>query len=216
MKIKSILFILVLCMSPLLVQAQGIGTTVRTTEYADFKPAMVRTVKGQVVTVGQANILLKRSTLIYRSASRRILEAAMGNIQSVDFDDRHYDRIDSMLAWRVDTLGSNALYCVKRIDMEALKNIIINNRQMTDVELNSLQLGITTLDISDSDLVYPLVYNYFFKLDGKFVRCQERELNRHVSKQRRQAYKVALSMPNFSWTSRQSLMDVLRAIAGGK
>jgi hypothetical protein len=215
MKIKHILMTILLAAAPLAMTAQGTATTKRTTEFAEFKPALVLTANGQRLTVPEANILLKRSSLIYLSQGRRTMEAATANIRAVDFSDRHYERIDSLLAWRVDSVGDNALYCVTRIDIEALKNNIINNRQMTDLQLNSLLLDVTTVGPNDSDLVYPLVNIYYFKLKGKFVRCHERELYRHVPKDRRHDYEVALSMPNFSWTSRQSLMDVLRSITTG-
>lgn len=202
----------VLSAAPLWAMAQGTSTSKRTTEFADFKPALVQTTKGQVLKVPQANILLKRSSLIYRSMGSRTMEAATDIISSVDIEGRHYERIDSLLAWRVDTVGDNALYCVTRIDREALRNNIINSQQMTDLQLNSLLLDVTTVGPNDSDIVYPLVNTYYFKLKGKFVPCHERELYRHVPKSRRHDYKVALSMPDFSWTSRKSLMDILRNI----
>lgn len=210
---RKLLFTMLLACLQLCAWSQTPGMTKYTIQWKDYRPAIVTTTDGKKVTVGQANILLKRSTLVYRSVLRNhIMEAQMDNIKCVDFGDRHYERIDTTLAWRVDTVGKNALYCVTKIDQHAFRQNLINNRQMTNVELNTEYVETATLDPADSDIEYPVVNIYYYYLNGKFVLCHERELYRHVPKAMRERYKVALSMPDFSWSSPKSLLNVLRSI----
>lgn len=192
--------------------AQGPDTSHRITAYPKFKPASITMMNGKVVTVARANVFLKGSRLVYHNISGKTMEARIENIRTVDFDDRHYERIDTMLAWRVDTVGANALYCVSKIDMASLRNRIINSRDMTNIDVGNDLLNFTTLDIDPETLEYPIINVFYFYYHGKMIPAHEREVMRRIPKERLYDYNVITSQSTFSWTDRQSLLDLLRRI----
>ncbi len=185
----------------------------RTMAYPTFRAALVTLTSGKVVTAPLANVLLKGSVLVYRNPQGRVMEANRKTIKSVDFEDRHYERIDTMLYWRVDTVGDNALYVATYIDMASLRQQILNGRDMTDVQLNSLVLSSTAITINEEDLELPYTNVYYYRYRGKWLRVHERNIDHALPRNKRQAYKVALSMPGFSWTDPHRLMDLLRSIS---
>lgn len=193
--------------------AQIEDTSHRITAYPQFKRASITMMNGKVVTVAQANVFLKGSKLIYHNISGKTMEARLANIKTVDFDDRHYERIDTMLAWRVDTVGGNALYCVSKIDMASLRNNIINNRDMTNVDLSNDLLNFTTLDIDIETLEYPLINVYYYYYNGKMIPVHEREITRRIPKAKLYDYKVVTSQSTFSWTNSRSLLELLKKIS---
>lgn len=190
----------------------AVDTLHRVTAFAEWQPALVTLNDGRRVTAPQANIFLKRSSLIYRNSLGRTMEALTDGIATVDIGGRHYARVDSLLCWQVDTVGQNALYCCTRIDLPSLRQQILNSRDMTDVQLNSLLMSTTTVDARDEDIDYPMINIYYYWYRGRWVRAHERALSRVVPKSCRGAYKTALAMPTFSWTDAHSLMEVLRSI----
>ncbi|MBR4240576.1 MAG: hypothetical protein IKQ03_14410, partial [Prevotella sp.] len=99
----------------------------RVTEYAEFKPAVIHLVTGKDVSTPLANIFLKNSTLVYKSGTKT-KEAFTNNLKSVEFDDRTYYRIDSVLAYRVDSVGTGQLFCARVIDMPTFRRMVLNNR----------------------------------------------------------------------------------------
>lgn len=198
----------------LTVRGQATLTSRHVTAYDQFKPAVLELEDGRTLKVPYGNVFLKNSGFVYRHTPKsRVMEASMGSIKSVDFDDRHYVRIDSVLAWRVDTVGQNALYCVTRIDLDALRNTIINSRDMTDIQLNSFLVSATKLDVTEENIDYPVVNVYYYLYRGKLFKVHERELSRRLSKDKRREVKVAMSLPGFSWTDPKVLMDLLRRIS---
>lgn len=188
-------------------------TSSRVTAFEKWQPALVALKTGKVVRAPKANIFLKKSSFIYQNMSGKTMEVPTENIKSVDIDGRHYVPIDSMLYYRVDTVGKNALYCCTRIDIQSLNQQIINSRDFTNVQLGSDFLNTTTVDAHDGDFDYPLAYIYYYYWNGKWVRVHERTLWHALPKSLRQEYKVAMSLPDFSWTSVKSLMDMLRRIS---
>lgn len=185
----------------------------RTMAYANFRPALVTLTSGKVVKAAQANVLLKGSVLVYRNPQGRIMEANRATVKSVDFDDRHYERIDTLLFWRVDTVGDNALYRATYIDMASLRQQILNSRNMTDMQVNSLMLSSTALMANEEDLELPYTDVYYFRYRGKWVKVHERYIDHALPRNKRQAYKVAVAMPGFSWSNPRSLISLLRAIS---
>lgn len=184
----------------------------RVTAFEKWQPAVVTLIDGKAVTVRQANIFLKNSTLLYRNSRGKAMQALMRNIKSVDISGRHYERIDSMLFWRVDTVEQNALFCSTYIDIQALHQQILNSRVMTNLELSSEFLSTTSVEAGDDSFEYPLRNMYYYRYNGKWVRAHDRALWRVLPKSKRQDYKIALSIPGFSWTNPNSLMDLLKRI----
>lgn len=193
--------------------AQDDSTQHRTMAYANYRPALVTLTTGKVVKAPLANVFLKGSVLVYRNPQGRVMEANRKTIKSVDFEDRHYERIDTMLYWRVDTVGDNALYVATYIDMASLRQQILNGRDMTDVQVNSLMLSSTAITVNEADLELPYTNVYYYRYRGKWLRVHERDIDHALSRGKREACKVALSMPGFSWTDPHSLMDLLRSIS---
>ena len=79
-------------------------TTTSLTIYQEFQPATIHLVDGKQLRVGLANIFLKNSSLLYKSG-QETKEANMKTLVKVEFKDRTYFRIDSVLAYQVDTAG---------------------------------------------------------------------------------------------------------------
>ncbi len=193
--------------------AQSDTLSRRTMAFATFRPAVVTQANGKTVNAPQANVFLKGSVLVYRNPQGRVMEANRRTVRSVDFAERHYERIDTMLYWRVDTVGSNALYCATYIDMLSLRQQILNSRNMTDVQMNSLMLSSTALTANDEDFDLPYTNVYYYRYHGKWVRVHERDIDHALPRNKRQAYKLALSMPGFSWSDPHSLLELLRSIS---
>lgn len=188
-------------------------TSHRVTVFPSWQEAVVTLATGKKLLVPQANIFLKRSTLIYNSSRGKAMEVPVRNLLSVEIGGRHYERIDSMLFYRVDTVGQNALFCCTRINMDALQQQIINSRVMTNIQFDAQMLNTSTLGVDAKDMDYPIVNIYYYRYRGRWVRAHDRELWRVLPKSKQQDYRIALSLPGFSWTNRESLMDLLRRIS---
>lgn len=193
--------------------AQSDTLSRRTMAFATFRPAVVTLVSGKTVNAPQANLFLKGSVLVYRNPQGRIMEANHRMVSSVDFEERHYERIDTMLYWRVDSVGANALYCATYIDMASLRQQILNSRNMTDVQMNSLLLSSTALTANDEDFDLPYTDVYYYRYRGKWVKVHERYIDHALPRNKRQAFKLTVAMPGFSWADPRSLLDLLRNIS---
>lgn len=207
--IKNVIIILCLMFSLGSLQAQN--TSRQITEYADFKPAVIHLTTGKDVSMPKANIFLKNSALLYRSGAKT-KQARTANVKSVDFGDRTYVRIDTLLAYRVDSVGTNALFCARLIDMAAFNSMIINNRQITNLSIGE-QVSMTALElVNEEDVEYPIVNHYYFSYGGKVVRAHDREVLRLTPKPLRRNYWTVVREAGFSWNSEASLLKLLRAI----
>lgn len=196
--------------------ASAQSTTTALTVYREFQPATIHLVDGRQLKVGFANIFLKNSSLLYKSG-QETKEANLKTLTKVDFKDRTYYRIDSVLAYQVDTVNHQQLYCAQRIDFEAWKGLLANNRQMTNYSLSDLlsndMLSFDTVDISaEQDIHFPLVNIYYLQIDGQYVLAHERNLKRVLNKEKRRLMQSAMIAPNFSWTSEESLLMLLKLI----
>lgn len=205
--VKTLFFLLVLL--PLTAMAQT--TTTSLTAYREFQPATIHLADGRQLKVGFANIFLKNSSLLYKSG-QETKEANVKTLVKVDFSDRTYYRVDSVLAYQVGTVGQQHLYCAQRIDFEAWRGLMVNNRIMTNLSVGDL-LSYTATSLTDEqDIHFPLVNVYYFQIDGKYVLAHERNLKRVLNKEKRRLMTSVMSEPGFSWTSEASLLKLLKYI----
>ena len=187
------------------------------TVYHDFRPATVYLTSGRKTSIPLANIFLKNGALLYMS-NDNIMEADMSTLLRVEFEDRTYIRIDSMLCYQVDSVGNDALFCTKVIDINAYKQSRANSANITNLDLTSLtstssSLSYNTIEATDkSELQFPVVNVYYYRLNDKFVRVHERHLKRALSKEKRQIMESVMNMPGFTWTNEKYLMMILEKI----
>lgn len=189
------------------------GTHRRITLFDKFQPAIIQMERGNAVTVTQANIFLKNSTLLYKEAQGHILQARRERIKSVVIAGHYFERIDTLLAERLDTVGANAVFRVMLIDQEALDRFVENNRVVTDMSLQDYT-GATTVELfSEDEIEYPVISLYFVRYNGKVVRAHERELKRLITKDQRRAFTTVIQSDNFSWNNPESLSRMLKALS---
>ena len=184
------------------------------TVYPDFRPATILLTDGSKLKVPLANIFLKNSSLLYMSGELA-KEADLKNVRQVEFDDRTYIRIDSLLAYQVGVVGENALYCAKVIDLQSYKQTIANSANITNLDLSNItnMLSFNTIDAIGKDSVqFPIIPIYYYRLDNQFVLVHERHLKRFLSKEKRRLMESAMNLPKFSWTDEKSLMKMLEML----
>lgn len=187
------------------------------TAYHDFRPATVYLTSGRKTSIPLANIFLKNGALLYMSGDN-IMEADMSTLLRVEFEDRTYIRIDSMLCYQVDSVGNDALFCTKVIDIKAYKQSRANSANITNLDLTALtttssSLSYNTIEATDiSELQFPIVNVYYYRLNDNFVRVHERHLKRALSKEKRRIMESVMNMPGFTWTNEKYLMMILEKI----
>ncbi len=211
---KLVLSATVLLMAALRVAAQEV--TPQLTAFPEFRPATATMADGKKMDIPMANIFLKNSSLLYISGELT-KEANTKNLLRVDFKDRSYIRIDSVLAYQVDTVGKNALFCAKVLDLKAYKQLLINNSNITNLNMNDLlsmnMLQYTTVDIGDTqDIHFPVIPLYYYRINDKFVLVHERHLKRFFDKENRRRMESVMNMPGFSWTNEEFLLKILEVI----
>lgn len=181
------------------------------TVYKEFRPAKVMLADGKILNLSLANIFLKNSSLLYKSGLET-KEANMNTVLRVDFKDRSYLRIDTLLAYQVDTVNHDVLYCAQMIDMDSYRQQIANNREITSLDLNDM-IGYTTVDLqNEQDIHFPIKNVFIFRINGNFVVAHERSLKRLLTKEKRRILASAMAMPGFSWNDEKSLMNLLKMI----
>lgn len=211
---KLVLSATVLLMAALGVAAQEV--TPKLTAFPEFRPATAYLADGKKLDIPMANIFLKNSSLLYLSGELT-KEADTKNLMRVDFKDRSYFRIDSVLAYQVDTVRSYALYCAKVLDIKAYKQLIINNSNITNLDINDIMsnnmLQYTTVDIGDAqDIHFPVIPLYYYKINNKYVFVHERHLKRFFDKENRRRMESVMNLPGFSWTDESFLLKILEVI----
>jgi len=185
--------------------------TTQATLYRNFKPSVITLNDGRKLSQSFTNIFLKNSSLLYLKGEYT-MEANMDNIVAVDFDDRSYIKIGEQLAYVVDTLGSNGLYCVELFDKESYERNLKNNVNISSLDLGD-QISMSTIDMNnEEDYKLPVFRHYYYLLNGEFVKVHERELGRKISKEQRTMMKRIIGMPDFSWQSEESLKTLLKAL----
>jgi hypothetical protein len=206
---KRLVLFLLLATGALTMSAQT--TTTSLTEYQSFQPATIHLVDGKKLKVGFANIFLKNSSLLYMSG-QDTKEANLKTLTKVEFKDRTYYRIDSVLAYQVDTINHQPLYCAKRIDVVAWRGMLINNRQLSNIDLGDM-ITYSANNLADQqDIHFPLINVYYLQINGKYVLAHERNLKRVLNKEKRRLMESVMSEPGFSWTSEASLFKLLKYI----
>ena len=201
-------------MAALRVAAQEV--TPKLTAFPEFRPATAYMADGKKLEIPMANIFLKNSSLLYISGEVT-KEASTKNLMRVDFKDRTYIRIDSVLAYQIDTVGSKALYCAKVLDLKAYKQLLANNQNITNLNLNDLTsmnvLQYTTVDIGDAqDIHFPVIPLYYYKINNKYVFVHERHLKRFFDKENRRSMESVMNLPGVSWTDESFLLKILEVI----
>ncbi len=187
--------------------------TASLTVYKEFQPATIYLADGRKLKVSLANIFLKNSSLLYMSGVETKM-ANLNTLNSVQFPDRTYFKVDTLLAYQVDTIGQQALLCAQMIDFESWKQNIVNNSVYSSMDISDM-FSYTKANIADEqDLRFLKISKYYFRLDGKYVLADERHLKRVLSKEKRRLMQSAMMVPSFSWTDEKSLLMLLKMIGG--
>lgn len=199
--------------SPLRCAAQeeeSAETTQRTTMYEKNQKAVVLMNTGQTINLRSANIFLKNGALVYKKGATT-LEAEMSGIESVDFPDRTYIKVDTALAYVVDTVDNKKLLCSTLIDMDAYTTILLNSREMTNLQMTSF-MNITTMESMDEASTFPLMRVYYYQIDGKILNVHERPILKYADKDKRRLITNIIQQPDFSWKNEESLMEILKLL----
>ena len=209
MKRFSVLFmagLLALC-------ASAQKRTTMLTMFKQNKPATITLNDGRIVKSPHSNVFLKNAALLYLQGTD-IKEARMDIISSVDFGERKFINIDNRLAYFVDSVRGNSLYCIELIDMDSYKRNLKNNVNITHIDLSSDHIDAFTNDTNeDNDFLLPVFKHFYYLLDGKIIEAHDRDLWQALDKERYRLFKTAISAPDFSWSDPESLMNILRLIS---
>jgi hypothetical protein len=206
---KKYIFLISLLSAVIATQAQV--RTVKLTVYPEFKPSLIHLTDGRVLRQPLTNVFLKNATLMYMKGND-VMQANMSNILSVEFDDRTYVKIDTLLCYQVDSIGNDALFKATIIDVKAYNTQLRNNNVISNLSLGD-QISMATIDLStDEDFKFPLIDIYFYRYKGKFVRTHERNLGRLLSKEKRRMLRTYVTMDGFSWTDEKSLIKLLKSL----
>ena len=183
----------------------------RTTVFETFRPAIITLNNGKLLKQSEANVFLKNGTLLYKRG-RLNMEADMRQIKSVQFDDRSFVMVDSALAMVVDSLNGYKLLCMSLIDIDAYRTQLLNNRQITNLELREF-VNVNGSDASpEVKSSYPLRNIFFYDIDGKIIKVHERNIKKLVKSENRRYYKILIQSPDFSWEDPKSLVKLLKLI----
>ena len=189
----------------------GQKRTTKLAVYPEFRPSLIQLSDGRTIKQSLTNIFLKNSHLLYLQGDQ-VMEANMKNVLGVKFDDRYYVKIDSLLAYQVDSVGHDVLYCATIIDQEAYFAWQRNNQVITNLSLGEL-IQTTTIDLNtEEDLKFPLINLYYYRYNGQYVRCHERHMLRILPKEKKRILKTFVTMPDFSWTHEESLLKLLKGL----
>ena len=206
MKQISLLITLLLMMA---LGGSAQNTLSRLTVFSEFRPAIAHLADGKTVNLPQANIFLKNSSLLYMQGNTA-MEAIMNTINRVEFEDRTYYRLDTILAYRVESVDNNVLYCAQTLDLVAFQQQRRNNVNISNLDLGEI-IGVTTVDIGDVT-EFPIKSEFFFLLDGKLVKVHERTLKLVLNKEQRRLMASVMNMQGFSWTDPKSLTTLLKTL----
>ena len=186
--------------------------TLSVTRYKEFRPSVITFTDGHQSKQSLTNIFLKNSSLLFLRGEYT-MEANMDNILSVDFTgDRLFVAINKQLAYPVDTVKANILYCIELFDQDTYEQNLRNNVNISNISLGD-QISTSTIDMNnEDDHKLPVFRHYWMLLNGEFVKVHERDLSRKLSKEKRTMMKRIIALPDFSWQDEESLKKLLRAI----
>lgn len=198
----------------MMVFAEGIAQkkTLFATRFKEFRPSVVTFADGHQSRQSHTNVFLKNGALLFLQGDIT-MEANMENIVAVDFPgDKSFVTIDKQLAYLVDSVGKNAVYCVELFDQDAYERNIRNNINITNLELGD-QISTTSVDLNnENDYQLPVFHHFYFLYEGQYIRVHERELFRKLPKEKRTMMKRIMAVPGFSWQHEDSLVMLLKAI----
>ena len=207
---KSIVTLLLLVASVLSLHAQK--RTTMPTQYREFRPSVITLKDGRKLSQPLTNVFLKNSSLLYLKGEYT-MEANMDNILAVDFDDRKFVAINKQLAYLVDSVGSNALFCIELFDKETYERNLKNNINISNISLGD-QISTSTVDLNtEDDYKLPVFRHFYYRLNGEYVKVHERDLAQKLPKEKRVMMKRIIALPDFSWQKDDSLMQLLKAIS---
>mgnify|MGYP007056161714 CR=1 FL=1 len=207
---KKTLLSLLLLLAATAVSAQD--ETAELTQLKEFQPATIVLTTGKLLKVPMANIFLKNASLLYMSAGKT-KQANMETVAAVDFGQRHFLNVNNKLAELLDTVGGNQLLDVCLIDLEAYKQQVRNANVITSLTLDE-NVGVTSVELLPGDeKMLPIIHRYYFRIGDKLTEVHERTLKRELNKEQRRQLAVQMALPDFSWTSVESLKRLLRAIS---
>lgn len=187
------------------------GVTAAVTVYKEFQPATIHLADGRLLKVSLANIFLKNSSLLYKSGLET-KEANLNTLDKVVFKDRTYYKVDTLLAYHVDSVGNDALLSAQQIDFETWNQQVANNSLFTSMDFGEM-IGYTTAELSDEqDLRFPIKNLYFFRLKGKYVLVHERNLRHVLNKEKSRLMESVMTEKGFSWTDEKCLLKLLKII----
>jgi len=207
-KVNIILFMLMLSLTVVAQEERKVSAIM----FKEFQPAVITFADGHKLNQPLANVFLKNATLLFPKGEYT-MEANMDNIVAVDFPNLSFVTIDRQMAYLVDSVGGNSLYCIELFDKETYERNLRNNINISNLSLGD-QISTTTVDINtEDDYKLPVFCHYFMKLDGKFVKVHERNLSKALPKEKRTMMKRIMALPDFSWQRKESLIQLLKAIS---
>lgn len=210
--IKKTILLTMFVMAALISTAQQ--RTTQATLYRQFKPSVITLKTGRTINQAHTNVFLKNGSLVYLNGEYT-MEANMETIAAVEFDDRKYININNQLAYMVDSVGSNILYRIDLLDLNAYNQNIRNNINISNMGFESGAITTTSMDLNnEDDYKLPIFSHYYFLYNGEFVKVHEREVSRVLPKDKdlKRKYRTIISLDDFSWNSDKSLMKLLEAI----
>ena len=212
MKTMNKIFAVLLFVMMAFTDASAQKKTLYATRYKEWRPSVITFADGHQSRQSLTNVFLKNGALLFLQGENT-MEANMDNIVAVDFPgDRKFVAINKQLAFLVDSVGKNAVYCVELFDQDAYERNIRNNINYTNIQLGD-QLSTTTTDLNnEGDYQLPVFRHFYFFYEGEYIRVHERELFRKLPKEKRTMMKRIMAVPGFSWQHEDSLVQLLKAI----
>lgn len=208
---KSILTLFALVMATIAMAQVPYGRTNCVTMFPEYRPATIQMASGSVLKVKEANVFLKNSSLMYKDKFGKDMEANMSLVKSVDFADRVFTVFNGQLAEVIHTHGINSLIRVLLLDQEALKGEILNQSSITSVSgmFSGDVLGVTRDVVNEDQLRFPVIAQYYYVIDGKEMKCHEREVSHKLPKSKRETYTIATARGAFNWADEDDLKSLL-------
>lgn len=188
--------------------------TVMPVVYRQYRPAVITFTDGHKSKNMYTNVFLKNGSLLFLKGEVP-MEANMDNILAVDFEDRKFVSINKQLGYLIDSVGSNALYCIELFDKDTYERNLKNNVNISSMDLGD-QISMSYIDLNnEEDYKLPVFRHFYFLYKGEFVKVHERELSKKLKKEGKTMMERIVALPDFSWQNEKSLMQLLKAISEG-
>ena len=208
---KLFIFIIITTAMTLAKAQSSMESSKYPTQYQQFEDAQVFMVLGDTINT-KANIFLKNGHL-YFLRNKLMMEADMRNVIAVQFKDRRYIKIDTLLAAVVGTYKDNQLLCSRIIDIQSYINLKKNAQVITGLELSlNNYINVQHIDMGQGDEEFPIHRIYFFYYNGKYVPVNDRDLYKYIPKEKRSVFNNVTKMDEFDWYDETWLMKLLKYI----